>query len=159
MIFDNSPSRMRQMKQDIPEMIEIFEQSKEYLDILRNGNFVSFDRRVEANYGLIIEYGRGGVPYDEWDTIEWLSAEERDAILFLFTSDELNRNFMWIVSDMEEPTLRATLYMRGSGNRTDNIEIWHGEGTYLNSRRVGMQDSYSRDLGDRYTLWVYTERG
>jgi len=84
----------------------------------------------------------------------------------LFTSEELSRNFEWIFSDMQDPTLRAVLYQSGSGPRTNNIEIWHmgdadmspEEREWFEMRMVPMQNSYSVDLEDGYALWVYTIR-
>ena len=153
-LIDDSPIRMSQMRQDIPEMIEIFEQSKEYLEILRNGQLANLGRSASANSGLFISYGGGGVPYERWDSIEWLSYEEREAILFLLRSEELSRNFTGVGSPTGNGVLVAGLYRGGSGSRTEHIEIRYGGEPDM----AFMRDSHTVDLGDGYTLWVYTRR-
>ena len=153
--LDDSPARMREMRAMIPEMIEIFEQSKEYLDVLRDGNFAYSGRGVGSNNGLIISYGTGGIPYEEWDTIEWLSDKERDALLFLYRSEELGRNFLQIGSPAREISIGAMIYRVGDGPRTNNIAIWHSG----RPRSAFIEDYYTVDLGDGYVLWIYTLRG
>jgi len=136
------------MRELIPEMIEIFELSREHLDILRDGQFTNLDRDVWVS-----------IAFEEWDVFEWFTDEERNALAFLFTSEELSRNFIWIYSWRETPTLTAVLFEQGGGGRFDRIEIWHGESEYFDLRIHIMHSSYSVYLGDGYTLWVYTVRG
>ena len=154
-------SPMESMMQQVPEIIEVFEQSKEHLNVLRDGKFGS--RNVRANDALFINDGRGGVPYERWHTIGWLSEEEKEALVFLLTSEELSWNFVYIGSGMVEirrdervRVITATLYTQ-MGPQSDNIEIWHGDASPTDGP-VRIPSSYSRDLGDGWTLWVYTVR-
>jgi len=153
-MFDNSSRSMRQMRQDIPEIIEIFEQSREYLEILRNGQFANLGGAAGVSDILYIHYlDHGGIPYEEWDAIEWLSDEERGAILFLLGSDELSRNFIGIGSPTGDGIIVAGLYRRGSGPRNDNIQIRHG-----GAPDGRLHDSYTVVLDSGYVLWLYTRR-
>jgi len=149
---------MGEMKELIPEMIEVFEQSREHLDTLRDGQFANLGREIIASDAVALDDGRGGMLYEEWDTFEWLSDEERNSLSFLFSSEELSRNFTWIVSGTEDRTLTAVLFEQGGGSRFERIEVWHGEEGWL-FRMSDMHDLYSLDLGGGYTLWVYTVRG
>jgi len=156
--FDGSARSMREMKERIPEMIEVFERSREHLDVLRDGGFVNFGR-AEISGMMFISYdnGRRGFAYEEWDRIEWLTDEEKEAIRFLFTSEELSHNFTWVCSYAENGTMRAEHQQTG-GRFSDNIEIWYGESRWFDAQRATMRDSYTVDLGDGYTLWIYTLR-
>ena len=161
--FCDSPRSMREMRQLVPEMIEIFEQSREHLDVLRNGEFVNLGR-AEISGDLFISYrnGRRGAPYEGWDTIEWLTDKEREAILFLMRSEELSHNFELIFSCAGGATLGAELYRNPPEciRVFDVIDIWYGEGENLRLRSHGVlfHGSYSVDLGSGYTLWAYTAR-
>ena len=161
--FNDSPAAMREMMRQVPEAIEVFEQSREHLEILRTGGFV--ERELSAHVfhdGLGIAFGTseggGGVMYEEWYTLEWLSDEERNAIVFLLTSEELSMNFVMIESTIDAGNIVAALYSQFGGHRGNFIEIWHGEHEELIRRINPMRDSYSRYLGDGWTLWVYTVR-
>ena len=158
-------SPMENMMLQVPEAIEMFEQSREYLEVLRTSGFA--ERELSAHVfhdGLGIAFGTtaggGGVHYDEWYTLEWLSEQERNALVFLLTSEELSWNFVWIESTRETGSIVATLYYRAAPRRGDFIEIWHGEADNLGfGTRIGpMRESYSRGLGDGWVLWVYTVR-
>ena len=157
---DSSAASMRRMMRDVPEVIEVFEQSREQLEILRTGGFG--EREVRVNYfiaeGLsMFERGRW-VFLEDWHTIEWLSEQEKEAIVFLLTDEELSNNFSYIDNLMVERdggsvrTMIATPQL-GGHIRGERIAIWYGE-----AELKFMQDSYSRDLGGGWTLWVYTVR-
>ena len=159
--FNDSPARMRGMMRQVPEAIEMFEQSREHLEVLRTGGFAERELWVFEN--LVIHFGTteggGGVRYENWYTLEWLSEEERDALVFLLTSEELSRNFVVIESTREAGSIVAALHWQRAGHvRGEFIEIWHGEHEVLRRRINPMRDSYSRDLGDGWVLWVYTTR-
>jgi len=150
------------MNRHVPEMAEVFEQSREYLDVLRSGEFVNRGR-AEINSDLFISYrdGRLGAPYEEWDTIGWLTYEEREAILFLMRSEEPGLNFLRIASDREDGTLIAELYRQPpEGARVaDIMDIWYGEGHRSRGSFYGeLHDSRPVNLGDGYTLWMHTIR-
>ena len=166
-----SAPAMRSMMRDVPEAVEVFEQSKERLEILRNGGFG--ERELWAGvyrYGLGLEFGvsegGGGADYEEWHTLEWLTEAEVEALVFLLTSDELSANFVRIGTrkieierDVWVTGMVAIFYEAAGGQIANIIEIWHGESIspdYI--RPWAMRDSYSRNLGDGYTLWVYTIR-
>jgi len=157
-MFDGSSRSMRQMQQMIPEIVEDFELSREHLDVLRNGNFANINREVEASQSLHINYGRGAIPHSKWGAIEWITDEERNALTFLFTSEELNRNFEWIYSGVRNGALTAVLFEQGGPPNFQRIEIWYGEEGWL-FPRSDMDLSESVYLGDGYTLWIYTVRG
>ena len=120
--FDSSEQSMREMKELIPEMVEIFEQSQDRLETLRNGNFANLGTGVGSTSILYISYGvHGGIPYEEWSQVEWLTDEEREDLLFLFTGKELSRNFTQVNSGTTDGSLVAVIYQRGSGRYSDNI--------------------------------------
>jgi len=145
---------MRQMRRDIPEKVEVFEQSKEYLDMLRNGRFANLGGFAGVSDILFIHYlESGGIPYEEWDTIDWLSDEERDAILFLLRDVGLSRNFTQVNSGMKDGSIVAVIYQRGSGRYSDNAVIFHSD-----EPDGRLHDSYTVALDDGYMLWIYTRR-
>ena len=123
------------VRRDAPE---IFEQSREHLEVLRTGGFG--ERNVWADihpHGLGISFGfseRGGrIAYEGWHTIEWLSDEEKYALVFLLTSEEMSINFISITSRRqgEKSGLVARLYHQYVDGRSpfgtsDIVEIWHG---------------------------------
>ena len=157
-----SAPAMRSMMRDVPEAVEVFEQSKERLEILRLGGFG--ERRLWANSSLFITFDTGerSVAYEEWHTLEWLTEAEVEALVFLLTSDELSANFVRIGTrkieierDVWVTGMVAIFYEAAGGGIANVIEIWHGEDYFS---PIIMRDSYSRDLGDGYTLWVYTIR-
>jgi len=157
--LDSSARSMREMKERIPEIIEIFELSKGHLDVLRDSEFVNVGRaEISGRMSISYDNGRRGFAYEEWDRIEWITDEEKDSIVFLFTSEDLSHNFTWICSYAENGTMRAELQQTG-GRFSDNIEIWYGESRWFDAQRATMRDSYTVDLGDGYTLWIYTIRG
>jgi len=145
------------MRRMIPQAIRVFEQSRESLELLRDGGLAANNGWADNHpnaVGIGITYSLGedwkGIDYIDWHTIEWLSDEERDAIVFLLTSDELERNFV-VVSSMS-----ATLYRRGMGLNTDVMVLLYPG---AEPREVPfMQDSYIKDLGNGYRLWFYTAR-
>jgi len=156
---ENSSARIRYMQRDIPEIIEVFEQSREYLEILRNGQFANLGGSAGVNSGLVISYlESGGIPYERWDTIEWLSAEERGAILFLLRSEELSRNFTGIGTPTSDGVIVSTLYRSGGagGTAMTAIEILSPGIEPRERDFFDLTDSYIIDLGDGYSLWAYT---
>ena len=159
------PTSVRELRRYIPEVIEVFEQSREQLEILRTGGFG--ERVVEVHYfvdGLSMDEGGRWVNLQEWHTLEWLSEEEIDALVFLFTSEELSMNFISIESRMVETSIGeqvqrmvATLYWI-LGPRGVFMEIWHGNVTPYCLQFILITEvtsSYSVYLGDGYTLWLY----
>ena len=148
-------SSMRAMQRFIPQAVEIFEQSRESLETLRSGEFAA--NNAVAFYhpsGLIISCDyMGGVFYPDWYTIEWLSSEERDAIVFLLSSDELARNFVRVESS------QAALN-RVSGPVGDAMVILYpGVRPRSSWEFPFMEDTYVIDLEDGYRLWLYTWQG
>jgi len=58
--LSNRPLNFTEMQELIPEMIEIFELSRVYLDSLRDGNFANLGTTVAVNNQLIIGSDMGG---------------------------------------------------------------------------------------------------
>ena len=134
----------------VPQAIEVFEQSKEQLDILRNGEFSENAATVRlGEEGLYIFFSghSGTIEYEDWDTIEWLSEKEKNAILFLMCSEELQLNFTWIAISTDFVFAEFFTYRRA------RLAIHHGEGGLV------AHQSYTVDLGDGYTLWAYIMAG
>jgi len=148
---------MDKMRGYSPQAIETFELSREKLELLTNGEFAKNNASVlYTTIGLSLAF-EGSSPswytaYDQWDTIEWLSDAERDAILFLTSSEELPRNFV------EIDTTHATLYKWGSGPSTDILAIYY-PGVNIRESSLLWQDSFSVNLGGGYILRGYQIRG
>jgi len=168
---NDSANTMRRMMRMVPEAVEVFEQSKEHLDVLRNGGFGErelWTRVSQDNISIVFGTSEGGgsIAYEDWHTLEWLSDEEREALVFLLSSAELSSNFEIITSRRVDVNRRgervmglvAAFYTSGGGTRQNAVEIMHGEGVLPINWFGPPRDSYSRYLGDGYTLWVYTVR-
>ena len=157
------PTYVRELRRYVPEVIEVFEQSREQLEILRTGGFG--ERVVEVHYfadGLSMDEGGRWVNLQYWHTLEWLSEEEIDALVFLMTSEELSMNFIHIGNGMRQvrggervQIMEATLYWI-LGPRGLYMEIWHGEYSPYDLWMVRVESSYSVYLGYGYTLWLFT---
>ena len=87
------------MENDLPQIRAEIDQSQERFDLLVNGGFgsklfswVSSDLVIGYLPDDAGEYPRQ-IAHEDWDTIDWLSAEEKDAIVFLIRGDGLRRNF------------------------------------------------------------------
>ena len=85
---------MRNMQARIPQTIEIFEQSREQFDTIANSEFVVNRAEVRRQEDVwVIWYRFRTVPLESEVTIEWLSNEEREALIYLVSSEELEYNF------------------------------------------------------------------
>ena len=154
---------MRRMMRDVPEAIEVFEQSREHLETLRTGGFGERElwaRIFSDGLGIAFGHSEGGgrIDYEEWHTLEWLAEEEGEALVYLLTSEELSRNFIRVASPVEPGVISATVYETGGGAVRDVIEIRHGGGEAFEFYNAVSRDSYIRDLGDGWMLWIYILR-
>jgi len=162
------------MQANIPQARVIFEQSIEQLDILVSGEFMVNEGRAWDNVrlhadwfmagwssgwndALLLSYNIGdntrrAFVYYYWYTIEWLSDEERDAILFLLADHELEDNYISI--GVSSGVLWARLYQQ----RPAVLIIAYGE-LWPWPEENGMFLERSESLGDGYTLWVYASMG
>jgi len=145
----------------IPTITEDFEQSRERFEILRSGQFAAIGAFTD---GLRLSYGsewdvRWFVDYGEWHTIEWLSDKERDAIIFLTGSEELELNFMSIGSG--GASLHHSCNTRGTASSIQLL--FPGTSTYISRHDadpwIRSYRSHIEDLGDGYRIWVYTTYG
>ena len=138
---------MRNMQARIPQAIEIFEQSREQFDTLVNSELVA--RGVVVARAHVASWQaswRGGsVLLEDLDRIEWVSDEERDAIIFLVSSDELEYNFGAISSRGSRDSVidvRAQLFQQGDAILLIRYRVpYRTEINYI-------------DLGDGYILWL-----
>ena len=144
---------MARLQRMIPRAIEIFEQSRERLDVLvygefaRGGHWFSRGRLDYCEEGrpTFMEPWEGGLGRPPLERLEALPDEERDAVLFLMTSEEPGGSgFRSIASPSGGVFFRATPYI-AFGN--DRISITYGE--ILRPRTWG---AYTVDLGYGYTL-------
>ena len=166
--YDDSSAAMERMKQQIPEVTEIFVQSREHLEVLRVGEFgarmASADSlggrltigyevgmiRVDGNWQQDLRFVR----YEDWHTIEWLSEEEREALVFLLSSEELSRNFLRISGGLRTGCIRARVH-DPEAEAGSFMEIWHDTSPNpLWARSI--RDSYSVSFELGYRLWIYT---
>ena len=137
---------MRNMQARIPQAIEIFEQSREQFDILVNSEF-AYNRvqRISRQEDVwVVNYRFRTVPLDE---VVWLSEEEREAIIFLKSSEELEYNFRLSTSSFDAPRIVVL------------AELLFERSEVILSIHYGMPDRSLTgndfvDLGDGYTLWV-----
>ena len=147
---------MRAMQRLIPQAVEVFEQSRASLRILRDGEFVANNALTFRLPDRLIIFcrDRGGVFYPDWywHAIEWLSNEEREAIIFLLASDALEHNFIEV-----GPT-RATLYTTSTQVGAAMTILYPGVDPLTSSEFPLMEDTYIVDLEDGYRLWLYTWR-
>ena len=139
-VTELTPRRnVRDLQAYIPQAKEMFEQSREHLDVLVNGEFLNKDRWATA--GAL----RGG---DDLYWLEELPAQEVDALIFLLTGDKLERNFGIIRSDLGG--LGALIIHRG----TASMEITHGGSSFgVFASHYGSR--HRESLGGGYELWVY----
>jgi len=133
---DINPRRnVAAMQEYIPQARAIFEQSRAQFDILVNGEFIEMDMVITSSTVM--------------DRIEELPEEEMEAIIFLFTGDELEDNFFAIQSF--RGSVGADLYRRG----TAALEIWYGgffQMVEISNHR------YSERLGGGYELWIWARQ-
>jgi len=140
---------------------EIFDQSKEYLNLLLSSEELG-QRRTHINTDLCIRLNLNEPPwmtriaYEDWDSIEWLTEEEKEAIRFLVTSEALARNFtsldIWGRWD-GRTELVARLYSlcHDSALGLRLLEIAYNN-TTLQERTL-----YTEYLGDGYYLRIWID--
>ena len=153
---------MWSMRWHIPRAVEVFEQSKDEFELIRNSGFatnngwaINHPNSVE----IAIRYGYGeesrGVNYSNWHTIEWLTEEEKNAIVSILTNEEWQLNVFNVSSE------GARLYDRwpfswGMFDEDAMLILFPGAEAW---EVPFMTDSHMVDLGDGYRLWLYTARG
>ena len=146
---------------EIPQIERDFEQSRERLDILRNGEFAA---QGASTSGVWLRYGeRIEVHFEDWHTIQWMTPEELDALLFLsFLSEreELEHPFVSI------GTTSATISSSGGGGGSafrgvqilypgENPQRLNFDGLWISRNDVEDYTVYASDLGYGYTLQIY----
>ena len=135
----------------IPQAIEIFQQSREQLDVLANGDFSVNSGRVyrhqEYGWVLFANWRSFYTPFEDWDTIEWLSDEEREALIYLLSGEELEYNFRSISAIGAEPSIQAPLFRQEDAA----LSISYGRSVFGGGHPI--------DLGEGYTLWFFSSRG
>jgi len=145
--------------QDHIPVREVFEQSKEYLDLLLSSEELG-KRRTTINADLYITLSLNEAPwrvriaYEDWDSIEWITEEEKYAIRFLITSEILVHQFtfldIWGRQDFETE-LVARLYPPHPPTTVTLLEI-----AYNNTAPQQML-IYSEYLDDGYHFRIWTD--
>ena len=142
---------MRDMHARIPQAIEIFEQRREQLDLLANGEFAANSGHVfrHQEYEWLFRFTAfnnrtTSIPFEDWDTIVWLPDEEREAIIDILMDEELEYDFRSISAFGPAPNISARLL--GQGGAFISIVYGHTIRTTTHSHTI--------NLGDGYVLWV-----
>ena len=94
-IFSDSQDNLRRqvervMQNNDEQFRELFEQSREHLDILRNSAFV--EKSANASYEVLTYFNNGSIRLVErknWNLIDWMNEEIYNSLIELLT----NRNF------------------------------------------------------------------
>ena len=137
---------VRNMQARIPQAIEIFQQSREQLDIFMNSRFVYNVGRVYNRGGIwFVEYRFRIATLEEGQTIG-IWEHELEAMIYLLTGEELEYNFTRLQVFRATPPVSARAELFSEGDAL--LEI-----TYGISGGLGVNYGYV-DLGDGYILWV-----
>ena len=150
-------SDVRALRAQIPQAIEIFEQSREHFDVLVNGEFmgsgvaaVSSREIMEECWvlsivGTVIPENLDMTTRDYWPwRLERLPDEEMVVLLFLLHSHELEDNFRVIRPRSTE------MWFELYSHRYTRLTISYGEPDWTHRRNI----SLSQELGDGYILWI-----
>jgi len=146
---------MARMRRAIPQAIETFERSRAQLDALACGEFAQGDFWFMIDFRSLHE-GRRAIMPRSMERLEELAIEERDAILFLMTGEELGERGFSRVS-RRDGVVRAQLYSHplGGGMNHDGMEITWGGGP---TETAALVRTHVVDLGEGYALWLYVRR-
>jgi len=138
--------RVLEVRRQIPQAVEIFQQNREYFDILLNGEFLEENRWIS----------RGAVevaPANRRENLAELPDAEIDALTFLLTGSEPERNFVEIASDNGRLVAR---FRRAPAT----LQITCGGGEAM--PQLFMPPHYAsvhrRELDGGYILWVYANQ-
>jgi len=140
----------RDVREKTPQAVKVFEMSREKLNLLRHGDFMANNGSVwnDSSHGIYIASKVSeDIFHEDWDTIDWLSADEINSIIYLMTSDELTYNFISISSFESHITARLI-----DADSRYGLAIL----SEFNALPLGL---YLEDLEDGYTLWFDTRPG
>jgi len=138
---------MARLRRAVPQAIETFEKSRERLDVIANGEFAQSGLIILLDSSLLREGIRA---ISRVERLDVFPEEERDALLFLMTGEELGeRGFARIIG--RDGVIRADVYRQGNVSM-NAIEI--NRGRCPSDRGVSVVHRYVADLGGGYELWL-----
>ncbi|MCL2286645.1 MAG: hypothetical protein FWC32_09835 [Firmicutes bacterium] len=158
---------VQELRGMLPQVRQDFAYSRQKLDLLADGAFAGRQATVSSFSTpnpddtnclghLMISFhaptyerlfNRRGVSFSEWYTIDWLTDNEKDAIIFLFSSQQIVHHFTVVMANITGHTIEASIYFPGT-----HVSIFISRGL---SNRPPDRQFHHEPLGSGYYLYIY----